>query len=311
MSTSRITYSQTLREELAYMFREWVIIPGKILLRNKKGFAGFIIVLFYIFIGTAGPLIVPYPKTYMFKPYIRPTLLQWPPSFAHPLGTDYFGADIWGEIVWGSRTVLEIAFIAGFITTLIGIAMGMISGFLGGIVDSILEGTTEVMMTIPGLPLLIVLATLIRTAQPWAIGLILSVNAWTGLAMSVRSQVLSLKQIEFVEAAKALGLSTSHIVFREIMPNIMSFIAVNFVFATIGAIYGSVGLYFLGLLPFTSFNWGVMLNMAYSQAGAYMSWSTMHYIMAPIIAIIGLQAGLLFFSYAIDEIFNPRLRTEI
>jgi len=94
-------------------------------------------------------------------------------------------------------------------------------------------------------------------------------------------QVLSIKQREFIEAAKALGLPTWHIVFRELMPNLMSYIAINFIFATTGAIYASVGLYFLGVLPFTTFNWGIMLNMAYAQAGVHYSINAIHYILAP------------------------------
>lgn len=300
-----------IKQELKYFIKDWIIIPGKILIRNKKALVGFIIILGYILMATIGPEVVPYPRSYAYPKYIKPTIFQWPPSLEHPLGTDYFGADIWAKIVWGSRTVLTIALVAGVITTLVGISVGMISGFLGGIIDMILMGITDVLMTIPGLPLLIVLATLIRTDDPAVIGAILSVTAWTGLARSIRSSVLAIKSSEFIEAARALGLPTWHIVFREIMPNLMSFIVVNFIFATIGAIYASVGLYFLGILPFTLFNWGIMLNMAYSQAGAHHSLETMHYILAPIGAIIGLQLGLLLFSYAIDEIFNPRLRTEI
>jgi len=229
----------------------------------------------------------------------------------HPLGCDYFGKDIWAQIVWGAPIVLQIAFIAGLVTTLIGITIGMVSGFKGGIIDAVLMGATDVVMTIPGLPLLIVLATVIRTSDPWVIGLMLSVTAWAGLARSIRSQVLSIKEREFIEAAKALGLPTWHIVFREIMPNLMSYIAINFIFATTGAIYASVGLYFLGVLPFTTFNWGTMLNMAYTQARAHCCRETIHYLLAPIMAVIGLQIGLILFSYAVDEMFNPRLRTEI
>ncbi|HDD26495.1 MAG TPA: ABC transporter permease, partial [Acidilobales archaeon] len=190
----------------------------------------------------------------------------------------------------------------------VGITVGMVAGFKGGIVDAILMSITDIVMTIPGLPLLIVLATVIKASEPWVIGLMLSITAWAGLARSIRSQVLSLKEREFIEAAKVLGLPTYHIVFKEIMPNLMSYIAINFIFAATGAIYASVGLYFLGILPFTSFNWGVMLNMAYAQAGAHHTLRTMHYILAPIIAVVGFQIGLILFSYAIDEMFNPRLR---
>ncbi len=301
----------SLKDVVYGIIEDWIIVPGKILIRNKKALAGFLILVFYIAMATIGPYIVPYPRTYTCPVYLKPTLLKWPPSLEHPLGCDYFGADIWAQIVWGAPIVLQIAFIAGLITTLVGITVGMIAGFKGGIVDSILMSIADIVMTIPGLPLLIVLASVIRASDPWVIGLMLSITAWAGLARSIRSQVLSIKQREFIEAAKALGLPTWHIVFREIMPNLMSYIAINFIFASTGAIYASVGLYFLGVLPFTSFNWGVMLNMAYAQAGAHHSLATIHYILAPIIAVIGLQVGLILFSYAVDEIFNPRLRTQV
>lgn len=300
-----------VKREVEYVVTEWVVIPMKIIVRNKKALVGLIIVLGYIIMATIGPEVVPYPRSYQYPKYIKPTIFRWPPSLEHPLGTDYFGADIWAKIVWGSRPVLTITFITGLITTTIGVVIGLTAGFLGGLVDMVLMGITDILMTIPGLPLLIVLATLIRASDPVTIGLILSITAWTGLARSIRSAVLSLKNAEFVEAAKALGMPFWHIIFREIMPNLMSFITVNFIFAAIGAIYGSIGLYFLGILPFTEFNWGVMLNMAYAQAGAHASLDTIHYILAPIGAIIGLQLGLLLLSYAVDEIFNPRLRTEV
>ncbi len=301
----------TPKDIIKAYIEDWIIVPGKILVRNRKAFIGFLITLGYIIMAIIGPHIVPFPRNYTCPAYLPPTLLKWPPSLEHPLGCGYFGEDIWGEIVWGAPTVLQIAFIAGFITTIVGITVGMISGFKGGVLDSILMGITDIVMTIPGLPLLIVLATVIRSTNPWVIGMMLSVTAWAGLARSIRSQVLSLKEREFIEAAKVLGLSTGHIVFREIMPNLMSYIAINFIFATTGAIYSSVGLYFLGLLPYTTFNWGIMLNMAYTQAGAQYSFHTIHYLLAPIVAIIGFQVGLVLFSYAIDEMFNPRLRTEV
>ncbi len=300
----------TMREIVKSFIEDWVVIPVKILVRNKKALAGFIITLGYIVMAVIGPHLVPYPKNYTCPIYLPPTLFKWPPSLEHPLGCDYFGADIWSEIVWGAPSILQIAFTAGFITTIVGITVGMVAGFLGGKVDAGLMTVTDIVMVIPGLPLLIVLSTVIRSTNPFVIGAILSITAWAGLARSIRSQVLSLRNREFIEAAKALGLPTRHIVFREIMPNIMSYIAINFIFATTGAIYSSVGLYFLGMLPFSTVNWGIMLNWAYTQ-GALSSLSTIHYLLAPIVAIVGFQTGLILFSYAIDEMFNPRLRTEV
>ena len=293
------------------VIEDWIIIPGKILIRNKKGLAGLFIILIYIIIAIIGPRLIPQPRSFTCMPYEPPSIFKWPPSFEHPLGCDYMGTDISAQIVWGTPIVLQIAFVAGMLTTLIGIVVGMVAGFKGGIIDSILMTITDIIMTIPGLPFLIVLSTIIAVSDPWAIGVLISIRWWTGLARSIRSQVLSIKQRDFIEAARVLGMPTHYIVFREIMPNLMSFIAINFISAAVGAIYASVGLYFLGILPISAYNWGVMLNMAYKQAGALFSMSTLHYILAPIVAIIVLQTGLILFSYSLDEIFNPRLRTKV
>ena len=169
---------------------------------------------------------------------------------------------------------------------------------------------TDVVLNIPSLPLYIVLATYIRATDPLSMALILSITGWAGLARSVRSQVLSLKTAPFVEAAKVLGLPTWYIVLREITPNMMSYITINYIWSTADAIYAMVGLFFLGVIPFVTVNWGVMLFMAYRFVGAIYSLNTIHFVLAPILAIVGLQLGLILFSYAMDEIFNPRIRTE-
>ncbi len=301
-----LTKSQIVREQLRWWLHEWVVVPLKIIARDKKALFGFILLVGYILMATVGPLVVPPPQNFQCPMELKPQLLKWPPSFEHPLGCDYYGADRWAKIVYGSRSVLEIAFIAGFITTIVGIVVGMVAGFKGGRVDAALMAITDVLMTIPGLPLLIVLAQILKSYanNPFVVGAILSVNAWTGLARSVRSQVLALKNREFVEAAKALGMPTWHIIFNEIMPNLASFIAVNFIFATIGAVYSCIALYFLAILPFAATNWGLML---------YMAWNNADYdtVVTVVLAVIGLQLGLFMFSYAVDEMFNPRLRTEV
>ncbi len=306
MSTKSLASSELLKEQIKWFVHEWIVVPLKIIVRNKKALFGFILLIGYILMATVGPVIVKPPQNFQCPMEYPPTLLKWPPSLEHPLGCDYYGSDVWAKIVHGSRTVLEIAFIAGFITTVIGIVVGMVAGFKGGKTDVALMAITDVLMTIPGLPLLIVLAAILRgyANNPFVVGAILSVNAWTGLARSIRSQVLTLKNREFVEAAKALGMSTSHIVFREIMPNLASFIAVNFIFSTMGAIYSCIALYFLAILPFTANNWGLMLYMAWNNA----DYNT---VIAVVLAVIGLQLGLFMFSYAVDEMFNPRLRTEV
>jgi len=125
----------------------------------------------------------------------------------------------------------------------------------------------------------------------------------------VRSQVLSIKESEFVDACRVIGLSKSHIIFQEILPNITPYVAINALFATLGAIYSQVGLYFIGALPFTSANWGVMLEVA-GERGAFWGVKTIYYYFAPIIAICLLDAAIILSISGIEKILNPRLREE-
>ena len=290
----------TFKERL----RDLLYEPLTIIYRNRKSRAGLFILLIYFFMATVGPRLI------RLDLIGNPLEIYEPPSLEHLLGTDYAGRDILAQIVHGSTGVLTISFLAALITIAISTTVGIVSGFRGGISDSILMTITDTVMTIPGLPLMIVFSAYLRTTSPIVVGLILSITAWAALARAIRSQVLSIRENAYIESAKALGLSTFHTVFFEIMPNLMSYIVIGFIFATINALFASVGLYFLGVLPFTAVNWGVMLNMAYTLGGALYSSRTAHYLLAPIIAIMILQIGLIQFSYAVDEIFNPRLRKE-
>jgi len=142
------------------------------------------------------------------------------------------------------------------------------------------------------------------------LALILGVLSWPALTRAIRAQVLSLREREFVEAARALDLGTRHIILKEILPNMMSYIAINLIFAMTAAIYAQVGLVFLGLVPFSGSNWGVMLSLAWTR-GAIFYKGSLWYIMAPVAAIALFQLSLVSFTRLLEEIFNPRLRTSV
>jgi len=307
----KVVITQVTRARVVtWSIREAFYEPLMIIWMNRKSRIGLLILVFYLLMASIGPYLIPY------DPKGNPLEIYQPPSLKHPLGTDYMGRDVLAQIVHGARDILLIAFFAASITVLVGAAVGITSGFVGGVTDVILVNFTRLLMTIPSLPLIIVLSAFLRVADPLSIAMILSVTAWTGLALAVRAQVLALKNEEYIEAARTLGLTKFHIIFREILPNIMSYVAINFLTSMVSAIYASSGLYFLGILPFTAVNWGVMLNQAWRIGGGaalanpMYAPKTLHYILAPIMAIIGLQVGLILLTFAIDEIFNPRLRTE-
>jgi peptide/nickel transport system permease protein len=273
-----------------------------IIRRNRWAFSGLIILLFFLLMATVGPYVVPLDMT---PRTIKSFQL---PSWKHPLGTDYAGRDVLALIVHGSRDVLSIALLAAIFTVNIAVVVGMFAGLHGGAVDSVLMFLANIVLTVPDLPVMMILAVIFKVRDPFSFAAILSFWAWGELARAVRSQVLSLKERQFIEAARALGLSSLHIVFRELLPNVMPFVAINFVTIMTEAITASVSLIFLGLAPFSVANWGMMLNLARWQTGAIYVPKAICYVLSPMVAIALLQLGGVFFSHGLDEILDPRLR---
>lgn len=268
---------------------------------NKAGTLGFI--MFFAVLGLAfiGPF---------FMPGKNPTdvgAIYSPPSGEHILGTDYMGKDIWYQIVHGGRALLLVAAGAAILSTAISVIFGALSGLLGGRFDGTVMMITDVFLTVPTIILLGVLAAFVRLNSPFLLVLILALTGWPTLLRAVRAQVLSLKEREYIEAARMLDLGMGRILFREVLPNMMSYIVINFVLGMTGAIYGQVILYFLGLVSLSGNNWGLMIQQAYSQ-GAHLFQDSFMFILAPIIVITVLQLSLVLISRSLEDIFNPRLR---
>ncbi|NPA06820.1 MAG: ABC transporter permease [Chloroflexi bacterium] len=268
---------------------------------NKVGFLGFLGVLFFILLSFVGPYFIP------LDTETKIDQIYQPPSSEHWLGTDSEGRDIFSQIVHGGRDVLMVAFLAGLMSTGIAVVLGSLSALAGGWVDQAIMGLADIVLTIPHFPLLAVLAGLVRLDNYVYLAVILAALAWPSLARAIRAQVLSLRERDFVEAARTLDLGTRHIILREILPNMVSYIVINLIFAMTSAIYAQVGLVFLGLVPFSGQNWGVMLSLAWTR-GAIFYKNSFWYIMAPVLAIVLFQLSLVSFARLLEEIFDPRLR---
>jgi len=201
------------------------------------------------------------------------------------------------------------ALLTGIFAVGIAVVVGILAGFVGGWVDVVLMRLIDVLLTIPQFPIMMVFAAVFRVKDPISIGAILAMWMWAGLARAIRAQILVLREREFIEAAQVLRLGTWHILFHELMPNVMSYIVLNFVRIVRGGLTASVGLMFLGLIPYSPTNWGVMLNMAVFQSGAiYIMPGGLPYLLVPMGAIILFQYGALCLAYGLEEWFNPRLR---
>lgn len=277
----------------------------KLLWKNRKSRVGLIIIVFYIILAFVMPHFVPPPIVTSVNP--NKIFLPPQPNFYYILGTGPLGESILANIVYGGAYIIEVALLAGLFTTLIGIVVGITAGYIGGITDTILMAINDIVMTLPSLVVLIILASTVRTTNPIIIAAILSSMNWVGLARSIRSQVLLLKSMQYIEIARLLGLSKFHIIFREIMPNLGSYIAIHFIFNVESALYAAVGLYFLGVLPVNPNNWGYMISQAL-DLGLIYGGKGVWYLIFPSLAVVGLMYGLMLLSYGIDEITNPRLR---
>jgi peptide/nickel transport system permease protein len=276
----------------------------RLITHNKVGFIGFVGVIFFVLMSFVGPLFIPLDHT------TRVDQIYASISWQHPLGTDFSGRDVWSHLVNGGREVMIVAFVAGAISTLIAISLGSLSALAGGWLDSGIMGLADIVLTIPTLPLLIVLAGLFHFNSILILALMLGLLSWPSLSRAIRAQVLSLRERDFVEAARALDLGTGHIILREIMPNMASYLLVSLIFAMTAAVYAQVGLVFLGLVPLSGNNWGVMLQLAWTK-GAIFYPKALPYIMAPVFAIALFQLSLVFASRSLEQIFNPRLRTGV
>jgi peptide/nickel transport system permease protein len=274
----------------------------RLLSRRPSGLIGFIGIVFFLLLAFVVPFFVPAQE----NPSV--TEIYQTPSLTHLLGTDNSGRDVLNLIVQGGREILSVAILTSAITTLIAITLGSLSATLGGKVDAVLVALADIVLTLPRLIVLIVISAFARPTNFVALAIVLSLLGWAGLMRQVRSQVLTLKERDYVEAARSLDLGLFHIIFREILPNMRSYLVIHFVQGMTAVIYAQVALIILGLVPFTGNNWAKMLYLALSQ-GAFYFRDAFWFVFSPMLAIILLQLSLVLFVNALEDIFNPRLRS--
>ena len=269
--------------------------------RNKLGTFGIVLFVAILILSFIGPFFLPDGNpTRLDERFCQPSSSAW-------LGCDHRGRDIWYQIVNGGSQLILVSAAAALISTVIAITFGALAALLGGKFESVVLMITEVVLTVPSIILLGVLAVFVSLNSPILLVIVLAVTGWPTLLRAVRAQVLSLKEREFVEAARMLDLGLPRILFREVLPNMASYIIINFVFGMTGAIYGQVVLYFLGLVSLSGDNWGLMVDQAYRQ-GAATSPELMIYLISPIVMIVLLMWSLTLVARALEDVFNPRLR---
>lgn len=269
---------------------------------NRKASLGLIVIGSFILLAIFGPIIM------RQDPHTFSNDVLQPPSVAHWFGTTNFGEDVFLQTVVGARFSVFMGLGIGLVTTIISVIVGLTSGYFLGWVDEVLSLVSNVFLVLPTLPLAILLAAFLPNKGPIAIGFVLTITGWSWGARVLRSQTLTLRNRDCVEAARASGESTWRIIFYEILPNQTSIVAAQFFGTVVYVILAETALEYLGLGDITAATWGNMLFSASNNSALLLgAW---WWFLPPGLCIAILGAALTFVNFGIDEIANPRLRNE-
>ena len=241
------------------------------------------------------------------QPYPLAASPNKPPSAQYWFGTDAQGRNLFASIVVGTVLTLRIGLTAGAIGLGVGTVLAFVAAYYRGWLDTVIRSVVDVLLTIPGLLVLVVIASVNRRAMNVeSMALIVASLAWLGPTRNIRAQVLSLRERPFVLVARLSGMSGLEIIFRELMPNLLPYLAASFVGSVTGAIFASIGLEALGLGPLREPTLGMTIYwvLYYSALLKGMWW----WVMAPITVIVLIFVSLFLLGTGLDELANPRVR---
>ncbi|HLJ68668.1 MAG TPA: ABC transporter permease [Chloroflexota bacterium] len=253
-----------------------------------------------------GPILTPYQPLDMIGP------LHSPPTGAHLFGTNDVGQDLFTQAVYGARYSLAVGLGSGVAITVLATILGMTAGYVGRWVDDVLSMIMNVFLVMPQLPLLVVIAAYIpfKGGDPTGAAVVMiaviTITGWAWGARVIRSQTLTLRNRDFVQAAMVAGEPTWRIIFQEVMPNMISLLANTVIMSSMGAILAEAALDYLGIGSINQVTWGTMLNKA--QANSTLFSGEWWCFVFPGLAIAVTAMSLILMNYGIDLVSNPRLR---
>ena len=273
-----------------------------ILWGNKKARVGMIVLALFVLVALLAPVLAPY------DPHDSSFLPSDQPSAAHLLGTTQAGQDVLSQLIYGTQTSLIVGVLAGALATIIALLIGMTAGYMQGPVDDVLSFLINLGLVVPALPLMIAVAAYSPVRGVAIIIIIIGLTGWAWGARFKRSQVISLRTRDYISSAQFAGDRSFRIIFREIMPNMISLVVLSYIGAANGAIGAEAGLEFLGLGDPSTVSWGTMLYWA-NNGGAMMTgqWA---WLAAPILALALLTMSLILINFGVDALSNPQLREE-
>lgn len=282
-------------KEIWHLFRE-----------TKVGLIGIVILIFFVVMAAASFIPPRIDKMYIPLYGVDEDIITvTPPSLHHLLGTDSMGRDVFSQLLEGAKWALLIGVTAAVCSVVLSTVVGLVSGYYGGVVDTLLQRTADVVMTLPGFPLIVIVGSLLRGISIWNIVVLISILGWPGASKVIRSQVLSLRERPFIESARVSGASSFRIVFRHIAPNILPLSFLYMTFGVTSAILAEASLSFIGLGDPTTVSWGMMLQWCYRSGFLF---KAPFWVLPPGLCITLLALSFYLIGVGTEQIINPRLR---
>lgn len=269
-------------------------------LANAKLRAGLVVLLFFVVLALAGPLLARYEPDEFAGP------LAAPPSAEFWFGTTTFGEDVFTQFVHGLGATFVVGLIGGGLGTAIGVLVGFVAGYRGGLVDELLNMFTNIVLVIPSLVVLLIIAAYLDVRGVLIESVFIGCTAWPWAARAIRAQTFSLRSRDFVDLARLSGMSSLKVILTEIAPNMLSYLFMTFILMFGGAILTAATLDFIGLGPTNGVSLGLMMNTAVMWSALMLgSW---WWFLPPGIAITAIVGSLYVMNVGLDEVFNPKLR---
>jgi ABC-type dipeptide/oligopeptide/nickel transport system permease subunit len=274
--------------------------------RNKSALAGSVIVTFFVIVGIFGPYLAPYPAR-SYQPLYEGEAGA-PPSWKHPFGVEESGVDVFSEVIHGTKNDLYVGLAASFLATLLGIAVGAVAGYFKGAASHVLLGITQVFFVIPTLLLILLFARVFQVLVFKGLGLtlivlILALFGWSSISFVVRGETLRVREMEFVQAARSLGAGNMRLLFRHIVPNILSPVIVYTTLNIAGFILTEVVVSFLGFGDANTPTWGLILNEGFLYVRTQW-WVSLFAGLAVVFCVLGFNLV----GDGLSDALNPRLR---
>lgn len=261
---------------------------------------GMIGVLLILLIGLVGPMLIAKPDGYTQDILQAPSALHW-------LGTDNIGLDIFAELVWGARTSLYVSVMAMLIAGVIGIPVGLLCGYNTGWLREVIDGFIDIFMTLPMLPLMIIIAAVMGTSIT-NVAIILGIFSWPQLARVTKNSTMKIREMQYIEACTCLGLSKPRILFKHILINATGPVFVNMTLVMASAVLTEASLSFLGLGDPTTWSWGTMLKRAWGQNAVISSPNPWWWWLLPSLCIVVYVVCFNLLGTAINDSLSPKSR---